>query len=120
MKFQTQYTHEKSIPEKNSGERLIEKAGYITAQKRIENLMLAGKRLTEARNEQYDFNGPIDENFSDPTRYKGLDMGEAFQIKLSIDERLKSQKDIMDASQSSQDAPGKVDMNSDILTEGKI
>ena len=42
------------MPEFNSGKKLVETAGYIPAQKRIENLMLAGQRLVAYRMELYD------------------------------------------------------------------
>jgi len=105
MIFQTQYTHKSQAPEKNSGKRLIEKAGYVSAQQRITNLMLAGKRLAESRDQQYDFTGKIDEDFTDPTRNRGLDMGEAFQIKLSVEERQKRKEAILKASQTAPEAP---------------
>ena len=78
-----------AIPEKNSGEILIEKAGYISAEKRITNLMLAGQRLVESRKAQYDFpDGKIDETFSDPTRRKGYDPADATQDQLQIINRV--------------------------------
>ena len=55
MLFQTRYTHQKSIPEVNIGKRLVEKAGYIPAKDRIENMILAGQRLIEHRMSMYDF-----------------------------------------------------------------
>ena len=53
MNFATQYKKHTNIPEKNSGEILVEKVGYISAQQRIENLLLAGQRLEQSRKEQY-------------------------------------------------------------------
>jgi len=107
MKFQTQYERKQASPELNSGKRLIEKAGYIPAQKRIENLMLAGKRLVEGRKEQYDFDGEIDENFTDPTRNRGLDMAEAFQLQEHARRNIKSREEMLKTSQKQQEALGK-------------
>ena len=58
----------------NSGEKLVETAGYIPAQKRIENLMLAGQRLIMSRQAMYDSNGgeEFDDTIPiDPTRNPG-------------------------------------------------
>lgn len=81
-----------ATPEKNSGEILIEKAGYISAEKRITNLMLAGQRLVESRKAQYDFpDGNVDEDFSDPTRRKGYDLADSTQDRLSLSVKIKEQ-----------------------------
>ena len=71
MRFNTQYDRVRQPAETNSGITLVERAGYISAQVRIENLMLAGQRLVQARKEMYDFpDGKIDFDFNDPTRRK--------------------------------------------------
>lgn len=89
--FNTKY---KKIPhefEKNSGELKTERAGYIPAQKRIENLMLAGQRLVSSRKEMYDFpDGKIDEDYIDPTRKKDFDLADAFQGGLIANSNLKA------------------------------
>lgn len=88
----------KSKPETNNGKRLVEKQGYISAQKRIENLMLAGQRLNIARKEQFDFpDGNIDENVYDPTRRKDYDLAEAFQDSQRINSRLKASQNAQEA-----------------------
>lgn len=88
----------KSKPETNNGQRLVEKQGYISAQKRIENLMLAGQRLNIARKEQFDFpDGNIDENVYDPTRRKDYDLAEAFQDSQRINSRLKASQNAQEA-----------------------
>lgn len=91
MEFNTKYSRPKKIPEKNSGERRVETAGYISAQKRIENMIQAGQRLKDYRSEQFDFvNEEPDESYDDPTRKKNFDMAEAFQYNESIKARQKS------------------------------
>lgn len=94
MKFNTKYNYEKySQPEKNSGETLVEKAGYISAQKRIENMILAGQRLVDYRKSQFDFpDGEIDEDFNDPTRVKSFDLAEATELQLRTDASLKARQ----------------------------
>lgn len=107
MSFNTHYNRTRSEPEKNNGKSLVESAGYIPAKIRIENLILAGKRLSESRKEQYDFpDGNIDFSFSDPTRKKNLDLGEAFQMSLQVQNRLKNQADQAALLKASEPAPG--------------
>nr|QJB20220.1 MAG: hypothetical protein [Microvirus sp.] len=69
----------------NNGKIITETAGYISAQKRIENLMLAGQRLIASRNAMYDFQGEIDPNAEcDPTRRGEFDLADASQELLRI------------------------------------
>ena len=109
MQFQTKYTHEKSPGEVNLGKNLVEKAGYIPAQARIENMILAGQRLIEHRKEMYDFSDgkDIDENFTDPTRSKNFDMSDAFIMSESIKNNVR-QKELLKASLTAQDGSGAV------------
>lgn len=92
MKFNSAYNiQSKTPPEQNSGELKVERSGYISAETRITNLMLAGQRLVQSRKEAYDFpDGKIDTDFYDPTRKKGYDLAEAFQDNLSVQDRLKA------------------------------
>ena len=109
MQFQTKYTHEKSPGEINLGKNLVEKAGYIPAQARIENMILAGQRLVEHRKEMYDFSDgkDIDESFTDPTRSKNYDMSDAFIMSEAIKNNIK-QKELLKASQTSPEGSGAV------------
>lgn len=109
MQFQTKYTHEKSPGEVNQGSNLVEKAGYIPAQARIENMILAGQRLVEHRKEMYDFNdgNDIDETFSDPTRSKNYDMSDAFIMSEAIKNNVR-QRELLKASLTAHDASGAV------------
>lgn len=96
-------------PEQNSGELKTERAGYIPAQKRIENLMLAGQRLVSSRKEMYDFpDGKIDEFYDDPTRKKNFDLAEAFQAGLVADHNLKASQDALKASRDAKHLVNKV------------
>lgn len=86
MEFQTQYNRKSRIPEKNTLPSMTERAGYIPAEKRIENMMLAGQRLAQSRKDQYDFEDDnVDESFEDPTRTVGFDDADASQIALALD-----------------------------------
>lgn len=108
MQFATAYTKERAKPEKNSGNSIVEKAGYVSAQKRIESLILAGHRLDASRKAQYDFeHDQVDEDFEDPTRTPGYDMADAFQDSFKVNARLKQQKldeEALKASQTAQEA----------------
>ena len=108
MRFNTQYDRVRQPAESNSGITLVERAGYIPAQQRIENLMLAGQRLVQARKELYDFpDGKIDLNFTDPTRSKNYDLADGFQDGLKVEARLKAQKEAVKASQITQEGSNK-------------
>lgn len=109
MIFQTHYTHTKSPGETNLGKRLVEKAGYIPAKDRIENMILAGQRLIEHRMSMYDFdsNKELDESFYDPTRSKNFDMADAFQMQQNVENNIK-QKQLLKASQTAQQPQNEV------------
>lgn len=69
-----------------------ETAGYIPPKVQIENMILAGKRLEQARKEAYDF-GPDDEvdyGFHDPTRDTGFDLADASRLAATVSENMKS------------------------------
>lgn len=81
MNFATHYKPHKSLPEKNSGEIIVERAGYVPAKKRIENILNAGQRLKEFREDQFDFRSgeSIPEDYIVPTRRPNYDMADAYQ-----------------------------------------
>jgi hypothetical protein len=93
MNFQTRYNRAIKVYERVDNTRLIETQGYISAQKRIENLINAGQRLLIAREEMYDFpDGEIDEEAWDPTRSKNYDLADGTQQMLAVEQRLKAAK----------------------------
>lgn len=111
MNYKTQYGGKLGTPEINSGELLVETAGYISAKERIENIMLAGQRLDNYRKGRFDFEDEksIDMSFVDPTREKGFDLADATQAELGVTARLEDQKRVTDealkASQTALEAP---------------
>jgi len=109
MKFATQYSPNKILPEKNSGKSLVESVGYIPAQKRIENLMTAGQRLKDYRNEQFDFpdEKSIDHDFTDPTRSKNFDMADATQLSYQTERNIINSKKAVDMALKSSQAAEK-------------
>ena len=71
----------------------VETAGYIPADVQIEMFIQAGRRLDQARKEQFDF-GPEEEvpaDFIDPTRSGGFDLADATQLGRSTAAALESQ-----------------------------
>lgn len=99
--FATHYKRRPSTPESGGGERLVETAGYVSAQKRIESIIAAGRRLIESRSEQYDLVGDQDDDdFFDPTRRKNFDLVDAQELAQSIKGK---PKPVSKAPQSPQD-----------------
>lgn len=111
MKFATHYERERQAQEVNDGKTSVDRAGYISAQKRIENIMFAGQRLVQSRREMFDFEGnSFDPSFSDPTRSPNYDMADAFQDNLITQERIAKakknelvQREALKASQNAQE-----------------
>lgn len=76
MKIQTPYDRIHSEPEVNSGEVLVETAGYIDKKTRIENLIEAGERL-EASRRGYDAENDEEDIPIDITRRGDFDLVDA-------------------------------------------
>lgn len=93
-KLFTQFDRPPDSPEINSGEVIVEKAGYVPANLLIENMIYAGQRLDIARSEYYDFPDAdkVDEEFIDPTRTSGIDIAEISQLSRSVNGRLAEQR----------------------------
>lgn len=78
--------------EKVSDESITETAGYVPADRQIEDMMLAGKRLNEARAAQYDFpEGNDDGEFFDPTRSPAFDLADVSRLSRDVNNRLEKQ-----------------------------
>lgn len=83
--------------ESGGGEKLVEAAGYISAEEQILSMLQAGVRLDESRKELYDVEGDIDDNISfdsvgfDPTRMPAFDPADASALARVVDQRLKDQ-----------------------------
>lgn len=107
MEIQTCFTHKSTPPEKNSGVCGVDRLGYVSAQKRIENMIIAGQRLIQARREEFDFppDVEIDESFIDPTRSLNFDPADATQLSLAYNAR-KAERDALKASQAAQEGSG--------------
>lgn len=93
MNFQTHYNKGVRHKEQNFEPSMVETAGYMSAQDRIENIIRAGERLILSRSEQYDFTDDnLDEDFEDPTRSKNFDLSDASNLSMAINYRLKAQE----------------------------
>lgn len=79
--FNTHYKRERQAPEKGTGQVLVDRVGYVPAQKRIEDLMYAGQKLRDFRAQQFDYQDVKDDDgFTiDPTRSSSYDIADAFQ-----------------------------------------
>ena len=84
------------------GSSETEQAGYISPQRQIENMILAGRRLDQFRKDQFDFESEdeIDEELSDPTRSGNFDMADATQAQIAVKNSLAES-----AKKASQTAP---------------
>lgn len=79
------------VPEKNNGPVLVDRAGYVSGEKRINALMVAGLNLVQSRREEFDsWDGSEPE--IDPTRNPGFDMADAHKLAMSTAGRLNSQR----------------------------
>lgn len=84
--------------EKNSGEEIVEKEGYLPANLMIENMIYAGQRLDIARSEYYDFPDAdsVDQDFIDPTRSQGFDISDASNLARSVEGRIAEQRKLFE------------------------
>lgn len=87
-----------------------EQAGYIDPKRQIEDMILAGRRLDEARRNQYDFPDEvsIDEDAYDPTRAGNFDLADASQMEFEAKSRIEAEK----ASQTAQELSDDVSIQS--------
>ena len=92
--FYTPYTRPDHPGEVNSGELLVETAGYVSAQKRIEALMHAGQRLVESRRAAYDYepDDDVNEDRYDPTRDPGYDIVDAQNDAAALTARISARQ----------------------------
>lgn len=87
-----------SDPEKNDGELVVEIGSYIPAKQQIESFIQSGKNLQAARQGRYDFEGEVDEDFTDPTRSPGFDMADASQLLLQAEANISEARKIAEAN----------------------
>lgn len=95
MKFNTCFERERFSPEVDSGELLVETAGYVPADKLIQRLINAGIRLADYRAGDYGTDGLADgeEPSVDPTADANFDMSDASAIVKQLQESAESSKE---------------------------
>lgn len=80
-------------PEVHKKGSKVETAGYISAERRIREMIKAGERLDTYRKMRYDSNELSDELLetlpADPTRAKGFDMADASMLKNNVVEPMR-------------------------------
>lgn len=91
--YQSKNTYKLTQFEKVSSDTKTHQTGYIPPKIKINEMILAGKRLIQAREEQYDVFK--ENNFEVPiTRIRGVDMSEVIQKGKELKEKaLKARKD---------------------------
>ena len=101
MIFSTKYDRPMSVGEVNSGELIVETAGYVSAQKQIEGMLYAGQRLDAFRRGEYEFgpDEPVpDDYYGDPTRMVGFDPADAQELAEALSAKAGVQKSDTDES----------------------
>lgn len=80
--------------EYNSGEIIVNTAGYRPLKLQITEVMAAGQRLADYRKLAFDFTAgePTDDNFVDPTRRPDFDLADAHEIMQEINQRYARRK----------------------------
>lgn len=92
MEFQTKYNYAQFDGEKMDPISKTEQAGYVPPKIQIENMILAGRRLSQARLEQFDEYQGQGSLELDPTRRPGLDLAEASILEKQILQNLQGSK----------------------------
>lgn len=89
------YNRPEKVYEEVDKTRLTEQAGYIPAHIQVGQLIAAGKRLNDYREEQYDFrdDASINFNLEDPTREGNFDLADASQLQQLAAENMQATLD---------------------------
>ena len=93
MDFFGKYKRPKLDEGKMDSVSKTESAGYIPAEAQIELFIQAGRRLDQARKEQYDFSADeeVPDDFIDPTRSGGFDLADATQLGIAVNQKIENQ-----------------------------
>lgn len=110
MLFNTKYERTEFPGEVNSGEIIVETAGYVPAQKQIENLILSGQRLNEFRREQFHFgtDEEVDDTYTDYVNSPDFDPADASQVAQDLKQRWSETKKAIDEKQKKEAEESKV------------
>jgi hypothetical protein len=107
--FVTQYNSVPAEPEVNTGEIVTEQAGYVPPKFQIEQLLAAGQRLADYREEMFDFTGDeeVSDDFDDPTRRPGFDLVDAGEIMQGVRSKVKKAKSLVKKDAEAVEPPQK-------------
>lgn len=117
MKIQTKFNFQRQAPEKLSGESMTHQTGYIPPKVRITEMILSGKRLAEAREEQFD---RLKENdFEVPiTRIRGVDMSEIIAKGKELQQKaIKAREDAEKALKEAKEAATRKAIEAQIIAD---
>lgn len=110
MKFYTQWDPPPKKGEVNSGEVVVETAGYVSAQKLIEGMFQAGIRLQQSRGYEFGSDQEVPDDYIDPTRSPGFDLADASALRHVVRRNLQAaadeanrQKEVDDAAALAQE-----------------
>lgn len=97
-KFQTKWTVNKSPKERGGGRKLTNTSGYIPAKDQIENMILAGERLSAYRQELYyqDDGSKNPEDIDVSPMSKKMDFMDAHQAMQNVEEKYKQTKKVVE------------------------
>lgn len=101
--FYTALIRPKKVLEKNDGKDEVERAGYLSTEQRVENMMRAGERLRASRNYDYQYDSSrlskeelkqLDDSMDvHPLRNKAFDLVDATNTLREIESR-KTEREI--------------------------
>lgn len=108
MKFVSAYDYTPPKGEKMDEHSLVETAGYVPTEKKIQQMMMAGERLLTVTADQYDYSGEYDEDdFEiDPTRSGNFDLVDGQRILADLEAKKLAYEEALKASQTAQDGSG--------------
>lgn len=108
MKFVSAYDYKPPIGEKMDEHSLVETAGYVPTEKKIQQMMMAGERLLTVTADQYDYSGDYDEDDFDidPTRSGNFDLVDGQRILADLEAKKQAYEEALKASQIAQNGTG--------------
>jgi len=104
VKFYTHYDRPDKLEflEPGGGKRLVETAGYRTAKQQIEDLIMAGERLTAWRKEQFDAQADEPDPELVAVREPGYDMADASEQLAEINAKIAAAKEELKQAQAAE------------------
>lgn len=91
--FYTQCSRPKKVYEYNSGEKMVERYGFVSVRDQFRRLIQAGKRDALYRGYDSDIQPDIDDLQYDPTRRQNYDLADYTADVAEVRRRLKESKE---------------------------